>query len=135
MSQQSPDAHRELGAAIREISSDPEALYDLGVALEQEDRLDEAVTYLERTRRQDPEFWGSWFHLGKITLRTHHADEAISLLRRAAELNPNGASICYELGRALNAAGMKEEAAEAMARVRQLQAAELNRDAEALRKR
>lgn len=68
VAQQSPEASSELAAAIRENSGDPEALYDLGVALMREGRVQEASTYFERARLGDPEFWGSYFELGKIKL-------------------------------------------------------------------
>jgi tetratricopeptide (TPR) repeat protein len=135
VAERSPDASRELDAAIREDPSDPEATYDLGVALAQEGRTAEGLAYLERAKRLDPEFWGTYFQLGKIRLGLHQAGQAIPLLQKAVELNPGSFAVFYELGRALMATGKTEEAHRAMDRVRELQARELERDTEALRKR
>lgn len=133
-SQHSPEAATELAAAIREIPNDPEALYDLGVALLQEDRTEEAVKYLERARQLDPGFWGSYFNLGKVNLRLGLEAEAVPFLKRAAELNPGSFSVFYELGRALMATGQTEEAGRAMQRVRELIADGMEKDAKRLQK-
>lgn len=135
VSQRSPEAENELAAAIQEDPNDPEALYDLGVALVEEDRVEEAARYLERARRLEPGFWGSWFVLGKVKLHLDQAEQAVPLLQRAAELRPDYFSIFYVLGRALIATGKTEEAQRAMQRVRELTAQELDREAKALRKR
>ena len=135
VAQRSPDAAQELAAAIREQSSDPEALYDLGVALAQESRTEEAMDYLERARRLDPGFWGTYFHLGKIRLALQQADQAVPLLRKAADLHPGNFTVLYVLGRALMATGKTEEARRVMEQVRKLQAKELEQEAQALRKR
>ena len=135
VSRHSPEAERELAAAIREGPTDPEAVYDLGVALLQEGRLDEASLFLDRSRRLDPGFWGSYFNLGKLKLRSGQAEQAVGLLQRAAEMHPDDFSVFYELGRALTAAGQTEEARRAMDRVRELVATESEHDATALRKR
>ena len=94
----------------------------------------EAVDYLERAQKADPTFWGSYFQLGKIRLQQHQAREAIALLRKAADLNSASAAAFYEFGRALMASGKTSEARQAMDRVRQLQANELEGEAKALRK-
>jgi tetratricopeptide (TPR) repeat protein len=135
VAQRSPDAAQELTAAIREGPSAPEALYDLGVALAQEGRTEEGLGYLESAKRVDPGFWGSYFQLGKIRLGLHQADQAVPLLQKAADLNPGDFAVFYELGRALMATGKIEEGRRAMEHVRELQARELERDAQALRKR
>jgi tetratricopeptide (TPR) repeat protein len=135
VAQRSPDAANELVAAIREDPRDPEALYDLGVALAREGRTGEGLVYLERARRLDPGFWGSYFQMAKIRLRLHQPGQAVPLLQKAAELHSGDFAVFYELGRALMATGKIEEARRAMERVRDLQARELEQDAQALRKR
>jgi Tfp pilus assembly protein PilF len=132
--QHSTQAAQEMAAAIRENPTDPEALYDLGVVLLEEDKMAEATRFLERSRDSDPAFWGTYFQLGKIQFKLHHADQAVPLLRKATELNPEASSAFYELGRALMAAGNSAEARQAMDRVRELRAQDLERDAKALKK-
>jgi len=135
VAQQSPEAARELAAALRERSDDPEDLYDLGVALALEGQTAEAARCLERANTLNPGFWGGYFELGKLRLRLGQAAEAVPLLRRAAELNPASFSLFYELARALKATGKTEEAAQAMDRVRELMASDLDQDAKALRRK
>jgi tetratricopeptide (TPR) repeat protein len=125
----------ELAAAIRDNPTDPEAHYYLGVALVQNDRPTDAAQSLERSRQLDPNFWGTWFYLGKVNLKLNHADASIPLLQKAAELKPDAPTVFYELGLALKAAGRSDDARRAMDRVRVLRARELHADQEALIKR
>ena len=131
----SAGAAKELDAVIREGPRDAESLYDLGVALIQEDRIDDGVRYLDRSMRLNPGFWGSYYHLGKTKLKLGQAEQAVPLLKKAAELNAESFPVFYELGRALLATGKTEEAGRAMQRVRELQALEREKDVKALRKR
>jgi tetratricopeptide (TPR) repeat protein len=135
LAQRSPEAPKELAAALRESSDDPEDLYDLGVALAQEGRTADAAHCLERANTLNPGFWGGYFELGKLRLRLGQAAQAAPLLQRAAELNPASFSVFYELARALTATGRTKEAAQAMDRVRDLMASELDQDAKAMRKK
>jgi Flp pilus assembly protein TadD len=135
VAQHSAEAAGELAAAIRENPQDPEALYDLGVALLQEGRSDESSRYLERARAGNPDFWGSYFQLGKLLLQSHQPAKAVPMLRKAAELNPASFSIFYELARALRATGDTEGASRAMQKVRELMAREIDEDARAIRKK
>ena len=135
VNQQNNNSTLELEAAMRENPTDPEDLYDLGVALLQVGRLDEASNYLQRAQRLSPDFWGTYYHLGRLKLRANQPAEAVALLRKAVELNQTSSSVFYELGRALMAAGRTEEAQRTMERVRQLMAAELEQEQKAIRKR
>jgi tetratricopeptide (TPR) repeat protein len=134
LNQRSPEAGKELNAAIQEDPSDPEAVYDLGAALLQDGRVQESLQYLDRAQRLNPGFWGSYFNLGKAKLQLNQAEQAVPLLQKAAELNSTSFSVFYELGRALMAVGKTEEAHRAMDRVRELNALELENDAKAVRK-
>ena len=124
----------ELSAAVHESPNDAQAHYYLGVALMQADRVDEAAQSMERSRALDPNFWGTWFYLGKARVK-QDAGTAIGLLEKAAELNPNAATTFYELGMALKTAGRGDDAHRAMERVREIRARELHADEEALRRK
>ena len=129
LSLRSPDASKELAAAVQQDPADSEAAYFLGAALLQEDRVPEAIRHLERARELKPNFWGSYFYLAKA-----RPAEAIPLLQKAAELNPSESAIFYQLGRALTAAGRPAEAAAAMQRVRELKAQGLAEETKTLQK-
>ena len=125
VSQRSPDAVKELAIAIEQDANDSEALYFLGGALLQDDRIAEATPYLERARRLNPGFWGNYYYLGRANLQSNHAAEAVTLLEKAAELNSSESAVFYQLGRALKATGKTQQANRAMARVRELKTLEL----------
>jgi len=130
----SAEAEQELAAAILRQPSDAEAVYYYGVALLQDGRTTDASAQFERALSLDGAFWGSYFYLGKIKLQLRETAQALPLLRKAAAMNPGAATVLYELGRALMAAGQTEEAGKAMERVRALRAGELQRDIQALGK-
>ena len=132
--QHSPDAPKELAAALQQDPNDPEATYYLGVALLQEDRLEEASRYLERALDLNPGFWGTYFYLGKAKLKLKQPEQTIPLFRKAAALNPGASIVFYELGLALKATGRTEEAGRAMDRVRELRALEVLNDVKVLHK-
>jgi tetratricopeptide (TPR) repeat protein len=135
VNQHNPDAEAELAAAVAQDPGDAVAVYYYGTALLQGGRVSEAGAQLERAIRLDPAFWGSNYYLGRIKLQLQQPAQAVPLLRKAAELNPKSSEVLYELGRALMATSQTEEAGRTMQRVRELRAAELQRDAEALRKK
>jgi tetratricopeptide (TPR) repeat protein len=120
--QSDPTASEQLAAAIRENPSDAETLYDLGVALLQEDRAAEAAVYLERSTQMDPRLWAGFFQLGSARLRLDQPAAAVPPLRKATELKPDSFSAYYLLGRALIDAGMVEEGRRVMDQVRTLTA-------------
>lgn len=133
--QHDPAALSELTAAVQQDPQDGEAVYSLGVALLQENRVADAASALERARQLRPGFWGAYFYLGKARLQMNQASQAVPLLQKAAELNPRASVLFYELGRALKAMGRTAESEQAMTRVRELRAAELDSDVKALQKR
>src|SRR5581483_8080183 len=134
VSEHSPDAAKELSLAIAQDPKDPEAQYSMGVALLDDGQPSAAAPYLERAMELDPSFWGTYFYLGRAKLDLGQPADAVPLLRQAAEKNPRAATVFYELGRALISAGKPAEAKQAMQRVRELRAQELETDAQALRK-
>jgi tetratricopeptide (TPR) repeat protein len=131
--QHDPAAASELARAVAADPNDSEAAYYYGSALLGDNDPTAAAAQFERAIRLDSSFWGSYFYLGRIRLQQARPFEAVPLLRKAADLNPSSASLFYELGRALMAAGQSADADAAMQRVRALRAEELARDTQALR--
>ena len=120
LSQRSLDASKELMAAIDQDPNDSEALYFLGGALLQEDRIAEAEPYLERALKLKPSFWGNYYYLGKAKFQQNQAAKAVPLLEKAAALNSSESAVFYQLGRALKAVGRTADANRAMQRVQEL---------------
>jgi Flp pilus assembly protein TadD len=120
--QSDPAAGEELTAAMREGPPDAESLYDLGVALLQEDRAAEAAGYLERSTQLEPRLWAGFFQLGRARLRLDQPAAAVAPLRKATELKPDSFSAFYLLGRALIDADRADEGRRVMEQVRALAA-------------
>ncbi|MCU1326952.1 MAG: hypothetical protein JWN34_2322 [Bryobacterales bacterium] len=139
------DAHRELGktlvslrdnpAAVKELRladpGDAEALYFLGGVLAQENDPT-AVAVLEKARAMNPDFWGSWYYLGKLQFEQGKLKESLVNLERAAKLKPDESAVIYQLGRAYQRAARPTDAQAAFEKVRQLKAAAQQKDAEAM---
>jgi Tfp pilus assembly protein PilF len=121
---QSEKARTALAEAIRRAPNDPEANYFFGAFLVQEGEMS-GVAHLKKARDARPEFWGSYYYLGKAT-------NDAALLQRAAELNPNEPSIYYQLARLLKAAGRDAEARTAAGKSTELRARTAARAQEAL---
>jgi cytochrome c-type biogenesis protein CcmH/NrfG len=120
----SADARKALREALRREPGDIEASYFLGALLVQEGEA-AGINHLEKTRQARPEFWGSYYYLGKF-----RSDAA--LLRKAAELKPDEPSVWYQLARVLKAEGRNEEARDATRRMTALRAKASEKAQEAL---
>jgi tetratricopeptide (TPR) repeat protein len=73
---------------------------NLGKALEQQGRLDEAVAILQQALTIDPANADAHFTLGTTFFRQGHFEEAIECQRHVLELEPRAADALLELGRA-----------------------------------
>ena len=93
----------------------PEAgfYFELGVALEEKDRLREAARWFERAVSADPGFTLAWIRLGSALSRSGEYAEAELALQQAAALDPLDARIPKEVGMDLARQGLYQEAAEA----------------------
>ncbi len=132
ISQRDPEAEKELKIALDQDPNDSEALYFLGGFLLQDNRVKEALPFLERARELNPGFWGTYFYLGKARLAMKQAREAVALFEKASALNPGESSAYYQLGRALAQCGRAAEAERAMAKVKELKARELDKAIDAV---
>jgi Flp pilus assembly protein TadD len=117
----SDDARKALAEAVRRDAGDVEARYFLGALLVQEGSA-EGAPHLEHVREARPEFWGSYYYLGKAAIARSAPAEAVRLLRKAAELRPEDPSVLYLLARALKTTGHDAEAAATARRLREVQA-------------
>ena len=76
------EAIRELELALKESPDDGDANYLLGGLLVQDGRDAEGVPYLEQATKAKPDFWASFFNLGKAKLRLGQPAEAAGRSRK-----------------------------------------------------
>jgi len=82
----------------------------LGVALDRQEKLTEAIAAFREAIRLQPDFADAHNNLGLALDRQRKPTEAIAEFREAIRLDPAGASAYYNLGRALGQQGRFGEA-------------------------
>jgi Flp pilus assembly protein TadD len=80
---------------------DPEALNNLGLALERAGQIDEAIARFSRATQIGPRNWAYRFNLGHALAQRQNWDRAVSEYRIAAGLYPTDAATQCSLGTAL----------------------------------
>jgi tetratricopeptide (TPR) repeat protein len=107
-----PDAIAAFTRALA-LSSDPQVHCNLGNALRQQGRLDEATAVYETAVRLDPDFAEGHNDLGVVLSQRGELTRAVAEFRRALTLRPNFAQAYGNLGMALEKQGQLTEAATA----------------------
>lgn len=115
---------------LKRQPGEPRASFNLGDIYLTRSEAARAVPFLEISARAFPAEFDTRFALGRAYLSVGNVEKAIGELQAAVGLNPQIAEGFYHLGRALQRAGRKTEAAEATKKARELQ--RLKRDAEAV---
>jgi tetratricopeptide (TPR) repeat protein len=112
------EAIDEFRAELKLAPDDPLASLELGVALAESQRWEEALPALEAAARASPPHARTLYYLGRAQLARERASDAAASLSQALELaRAQGANapalraIHTQLGQALRAAGRPEEAA------------------------
>jgi serine/threonine protein kinase/Flp pilus assembly protein TadD len=88
------------GQARVEALRSSKAHYNIGNALINQDKLDEAATYLRKATELNPKYSAPHNSLGVVLSRQGKVDEAIACYRKAIELNKNSHAH-FNLGNAL----------------------------------
>ena len=86
------------------------AHYNLGVALGQKGRVEEAMVHYQSALRINPGYMDARVNLGALLLQTGRVDEAIAQLQQALQIRPDYASAHHHLGNALLQKGGVDEA-------------------------
>jgi tetratricopeptide (TPR) repeat protein len=87
-----------------------EADNDLGMQLQQADRMQEAIRHYERALRLNPDFVDAHVNLGEALRKTGRIDEAIGQIEEAMRIRPDFPKAHLALGVALVQAGRGQEA-------------------------
>ena len=90
-------AQINLNRVIRNNAQNPEALGLMGQALTAQNRLDEALPYMERAAALEPENINILSQLGTLLKEVDRLEDAEKIYRKALALAPNTGSILYNL--------------------------------------
>jgi tetratricopeptide (TPR) repeat protein len=107
---QSDEAIRFLTAATALRPGSPGARFNLGIALANKGRLDEAAAAFRKAVELNPEYRMARFLLGGLILERGSPDEAVAFFREAAARWPEDAGAHYSVGVALGKQGRTDEA-------------------------
>jgi tetratricopeptide (TPR) repeat protein len=86
------------------------ARYNLGNALLQEGKIDEAIAQYQMALKMDPNDAETWNNFGNALFRKGNVDEAVSHYQMALQIRPGHAKACYNLGNVLLQKGKVEDA-------------------------
>jgi predicted O-linked N-acetylglucosamine transferase (SPINDLY family) len=92
------------------VSAMLQAKFQQGLALYQHGRLAEAEKLYEEILKQEPTHFGALHLLGVVALRTRRTQRGVELIAKAIEINPNVAAAHSNLGYALSALKLHEQA-------------------------
>jgi Flp pilus assembly protein TadD len=113
-------ARREAEAALEEYPDSPHLHYIMGLIARGEGRAEDAIPHLKAVLEHDSRDLGANITLGQAYLQLRRFDEAVEVFRLVSASEPYNVSAAYNLGVALNRAGRREEAAEALQRFQEL---------------
>jgi predicted Zn-dependent protease len=89
------DAKREFAKRLRSDPKSAPALYGLGLVLEREGRIPEAIDYFRQSLTESPGSIEAMFSLGNAYLSNGQHEEALSMLQKALTLDPRDKEILY----------------------------------------
>ncbi len=87
--------------ALAVTGRNPVAEQNLGEALYEQGRLDEAIAHYENALRDDPRLATTHVALGVALLESGHPQESLAQLQQALEIDPNHADAHYNMGNTL----------------------------------
>ncbi len=83
---------------------------NLGNALLQKGKVDDAIAHFKKAMEIQPDYAGAYNNLGSALCQKGRVDEAIAYYQKALQINPADAEACYNLGNALLKMGQVDDA-------------------------
>jgi tetratricopeptide (TPR) repeat protein len=99
------DAEHAYRMALEMAPQHPEVLHLLGLVSYRQNRLNEALSYLNAAVNQQPSSFLYWFNLGVISQKANRPEEAITAYRKAIGLNSRYLEAHLNLGNVLRDRG------------------------------
>ena len=87
-----------------------DAYYDLGIALSDLGKNDEAIEYLKKAAEKNPKSFEVWFNLAVVAIKAGDKETALQALKKAREVKPDDYTTNYLLSVLLTEKGKFEEA-------------------------
>lgn len=103
------DAEAALRRAARLLPGHPVVAYGLGLALQAEDRLDEAAEFYAEALAARPDLAPAWNNLGNIHKELQEPERALDCFERALAIAPDDARAHFNRALALLALGRRDE--------------------------
>jgi protein O-GlcNAc transferase len=104
------DVEKELEKAIQNESIDPDYYNDLGYALQDQGKLDEAIACYQKALQIKPDSVAAYFNLGSAFQDQGKLNDAICYYQKTLELRPDMAGAYINLGNAFQTQGKLDEA-------------------------
>ncbi|MEX3786256.1 tetratricopeptide repeat protein [Paraburkholderia sp. BR14374] len=115
--QRSKEAEQQIREALTQYKDSAVLRASLGIALEQQNRIDDALEELRTGANETSRTAENLRLLGDVLLHTNRHDrEALDAFRRAAEMNPESVDTLHDWAEALVKTGHYDEAIEKLAR-------------------
>jgi len=111
-----PDALKAFRSATEKDPAFVDALYNLGIVLQDGGEVEASRTTLRRVLALDPKFVRGYNALGALEARVKHHDEALRLLTEALRIAPDDFDTLYNLGNVAGEMDRLEESAGYFAR-------------------
>ena len=103
------EAKQSLQAAITLDANNPQAFYNLGLAQHAGNELEPALASFQLAVKLDPRDADSYYFEGVCYAELKEFDKAIAIFQQALKIDPHHASAEFQLARALQRSGNKEE--------------------------
>ncbi len=99
LSEGSPDDAEKIFKQILELIPDqPDALYNLGLIMQNRGDLENSINLFKKVTEQNPDFFNGHFNLANNLIALGRGEEAIPSLKKVLLLNPDITQFHYNLG-------------------------------------